>query len=185
MYFIFIEVPKSVLLFNAKHNAPPKGRIPRNIPRNIQETVRITIPRKLHPPVNNVHTGTVPLRPVSQSTDVHVNPQASSDIFRDGGSNKIKSQIRFETGDRNQSMGNRGRNPNHSRRKTNRPMIEDSKDRENEDSSAKQNSLFVLSALGRFKEKHLLLDDGVVLHHAERAVHTRPDHRAVVARHGH
>lgn len=64
-------------------------------------------------------------------------------------------------------------------------MIEDSKDRENEDSSAKQNSLFVLSALGRFKEKHLLLDDGVVLHHAERAVHTWPDHRAVVARHGH
>lgn len=99
MYFIFIEAPKTVLLFNAKHNAPPKGRIP----WNIRETVRITIPRKLHPPVNNVHTGTVPLRRVSQSTDVHVNPQASSDIFRDGGSNKIKSQVRFEAGDRNQS----------------------------------------------------------------------------------
>lgn len=47
------------------------------------------------------------------------------------------------------------------------------------------NRLFVLSTLRRLKEKHLLLHDGIVLHHAERAVHTRPDHCAVVAGHGH
>lgn len=64
--------------------------------------------------------------------------------------------------------------------------IEDSRGRrENEYASAGEIALFVLPALGRFKEKHLLLDDGIVLHHAERAVHTRPDHCAVVARHGH
>lgn len=47
------------------------------------------------------------------------------------------------------------------------------------------NSLFILSTLGRLKEKHLLLNDRVVLHHAERTMDTGPDHRAVVARHGH
>lgn len=45
--------------------------------------------------------------------------------------------------------------------------------------------LFGLAALGRLEEKHLLLHDGVVLEHAERAVHARPDHRAVVARQSH
>lgn len=54
-----------------------------------------------------------------------------------------------------------------------------------QNSDPKSNSLFVLSTLGRLKEKHLLLNDRVVLHHAERTVHTGPDHRAVVARHGH
>lgn len=48
------------------------------------------------------------------------------------------------------------------------------------DNSTRGN-LFGLAALGRFKEKHLLLHDGVVLEHAEGAVHTRPDHGAVVA----
>jgi hypothetical protein len=49
----------------------------------------------------------------------------------------------------------------------------------------KAKRLFVLSTLRRFKEKHLLFDDGIVLHHAKRSVHTGPNHRAVVARHGH
>lgn len=50
---------------------------------------------------------------------------------------------------------------------------------------SKSNSLFILSTLGRLKEKHLLLNDRVVLHHAERTVYTGPDHGAVVTRHGH
>lgn len=54
-----------------------------------------------------------------------------------------------------------------------------------QNSDPKSNSLFVLSTLGRFKEKHLLLNDRVVLHHAERTVHTGADHRAVVTRHSH
>mgnify|MGYP007085891780 CR=1 FL=1 len=49
----------------------------------------------------------------------------------------------------------------------------------------KSSSLFILSTLGRLKEKHLLLNDRVVLHHAERTVYTGPDHCAVVTRHGH
>jgi len=45
--------------------------------------------------------------------------------------------------------------------------------------------LFRLSTLGRLEEQHLLLDDGVVLDHTEGSVCSRPDHSAVVARHGH
>lgn len=47
------------------------------------------------------------------------------------------------------------------------------------------NRLFALSTLGRLKEKHLLLDNRVVLHHAERAMQTGPDHRAIITSHGH
>ena len=46
-------------------------------------------------------------------------------------------------------------------------------------------NLFRLSTLGRFEEEHLLLDNGVVLEHGERAVRTGPDHGAVEARHRH
>jgi hypothetical protein len=109
MYFIFIEVPKSVLLFNAKHNAPPKG----GIPQNNQETEGIAILDSSLPPVNNVHTG-------GHSPETHnaihrrpAIPQTSSAISRDGRSNTIRksSDIRFEAECWNQSMGNRDRTP--------------------------------------------------------------------------
>lgn len=48
-----------------------------------------------------------------------------------------------------------------------------------------RNHLFRLSTLGRFKEKHLLLHDRIVLEHGERAVRTGPDHGAIETRHRH
>lgn len=51
--------------------------------------------------------------------------------------------------------------------------------------SQRRNHLFRLSTLGRFKEKHLLLHDGIVLEHGERTVRTGPDHGTVETSHRH
>lgn len=51
--------------------------------------------------------------------------------------------------------------------------------------SSSKTTLFRLSTLGRFKEKHLLLHDRIVLEHGERAVRTGPDHSAIETRHRH
>lgn len=49
----------------------------------------------------------------------------------------------------------------------------------------KAQHLFRLSTFGRLEEEHLLLHDGVVLEHGERAVRTGPDHGAVETCHRH
>ena len=46
-------------------------------------------------------------------------------------------------------------------------------------------NLFGLAALCRLEEKDLLLHDGVVLKHGEGTMHTRANHCAIIARHGH
>ena len=45
--------------------------------------------------------------------------------------------------------------------------------------------LFIAAALGSLQKEHLLLHDGIILQHAERAVRPGADHRAEVACHGH
>lgn len=45
--------------------------------------------------------------------------------------------------------------------------------------------LFIPTTLRSLQEQDLLLHDGVVLEHAERAVRTGTDHRAIEAGHGH
>lgn len=46
-------------------------------------------------------------------------------------------------------------------------------------------NLFGLAALGRLKEKDLLLHNGVVLEHGEGTMHTRANHCTIIARHSH
>lgn len=47
------------------------------------------------------------------------------------------------------------------------------------------NHLFIAPTLGGLQEEHLLLNDGIILEHAERAVRPGADHCAEVASHGH
>lgn len=173
---LFSIVPKSVMLVNAGHNAPSNGSPLRSVGRNTA----------LHQPQQNfpgynvqnfMYASDIPARDSRRSRRIGRGSDVTQWI------NDLRTRAIMDWS----SIDSQKPNPSHTAKQREHRALIDGFNPNGDRISwpHRRTSSFRLSTLRRLKEEHLLLHDGIVLQHAERAVRTRADHGAVVARHGH